>query len=137
MTNPRLASTKMGSDEGRGMASMTTKVEGPKRVVSPCPSVRWKKTTQPTHKCVNAVVPEARVTLDPRLLGQNVIVLTFEVAEDFSEAGVIVDQVAEAGRVDDGERDADTVLLKLLNAMSARARLRHASDRTTDRRCRA
>ena len=31
---------------------------------------------------VNAVVPEARVTLDTRLLSQNVIVLSLEVAND-------------------------------------------------------
>jgi hypothetical protein len=32
---------------------------------------------------VDTVVPEARVTLDTRLFGQNIIVLSLEVANDF------------------------------------------------------
>ena len=35
---------------------------------------------------VNAVVPEARVTLDTALLGQNIVVLALEVAHDLLEA---------------------------------------------------
>jgi hypothetical protein len=35
---------------------------------------------------VYSVIPETGVTLDARLLGQNVIVLTFKVANDFLEA---------------------------------------------------
>jgi hypothetical protein len=36
---------------------------------------------------VNTVVAESRVTLDTRLLGENVVVLALEVADDFAEAG--------------------------------------------------
>lgn len=32
---------------------------------------------------VDTVVPEARVTLDTRLLGQDVVILSLEVADDF------------------------------------------------------
>ncbi len=39
-------------------------------------------------KCVDAVVSEARVTLDPRLFRQNIIILSFQIAEDLLEAGV-------------------------------------------------
>lgn len=35
---------------------------------------------------VNAVVPEARVTLDTGLLGENVVVLPLEVADNLGEA---------------------------------------------------
>src|SRR5205823_635480 len=38
------------------------------------------------QKRVNAIVTETGITLDPRLLGQNVIVLTFKVAHDFLKA---------------------------------------------------
>ena len=34
---------------------------------------------------VDTVVPEARVTLDTRLLSENVIVLAFEIANNFLE----------------------------------------------------
>lgn len=37
---------------------------------------------------VDTVVPEARVTLDTRLLCQNVVILPLEEANDFRETGV-------------------------------------------------
>ena len=38
------------------------------------------------EQSVNSVVTEARVTLDTRLFGQNVVVLTFKVSNDLLEA---------------------------------------------------
>ena len=38
------------------------------------------------EKSVNSVVSEARVTLDPGLFSKDVIVLAFEIANDFLEA---------------------------------------------------
>jgi hypothetical protein len=38
---------------------------------------------------MHTVVPEARVTLDTRLLGENVIVLSLQVSDDLREAGSI------------------------------------------------
>ena len=38
------------------------------------------------EQCVHPVVTEARVTLDTRLLSEDVIVLALEVANDFLEA---------------------------------------------------
>lgn len=89
---------------------------------------------------VDTVVAEAGVTLNTRLLGENVVVLTLEVARDLLEAAecvskrvllprigrgaagqasrqssllLAVDAVTEAGGVDDGEGDANAVLLEL------------------------
>lgn len=42
------------------------------------------------EESVNAVVAEARVTLDPALLGEDVVVLPLEVAHDLVEAEEIV-----------------------------------------------
>ena len=42
---------------------------------------------------VHPVVPEARVTLDTRLFGQDIIVLAFDIANDFLEAEDIVSLV--------------------------------------------
>lgn len=38
-------------------------------------------------KSMDTVVPETRVTLDPRLLGENIVVLTLKVTNYFLEAG--------------------------------------------------
>lgn len=65
------------------------------------------------EKDVDAIVAETRVTLDARLFGQNVIVLALEVADDFGKAGLIVNLVAEAGRVNDGEGNAAALLVEL------------------------
>lgn len=40
------------------------------------------------EKSMNSVVSEARITLDARLLGQNIIVLTFKVANNLLETGI-------------------------------------------------
>jgi hypothetical protein len=61
---------------------------------------------------VNTIVPEAGVTLDTRLLSQNIIVLPLEVANNLREAGLVVYLVAETGGVDDGQRDAGALLIK-------------------------
>lgn len=47
---------------------------------------------------VDSVVSEARVTLDARLLGQNVVVLSLEVSNDFGEAVRV--QSAQIGWID-------------------------------------
>lgn len=85
---------------------------------------------------VDTVVPESGVTLDTRLLGQNIIVLSLEIANNLGEArfwqavlvtsrqtrklivpGIIpcfiIDLVAETGSVDDGQGDASTLLIQL------------------------
>lgn len=81
---------------------------------------------------VNTVVAEARVALDAALLGENVVVLPLEVAHDLAKAVVssasapsyglekqvddvrelVVDLVTETGSVDDGEGDANAVLVE-------------------------
>ena len=62
---------------------------------------------------VHTVVAEARVTLDPALLGKNVVVLALEVGADLAEGGLVVDGVAEAGSVDNGQTDAGSLLIQL------------------------
>lgn len=84
---------------------------------------------------VHSVVPEARVALDPRLLGELVIILSLEVAGDFTETvetslatidrhtqslsagncsrGFVINLVSKAGGVDDRQRDAGAVLVQV------------------------
>lgn len=82
---------------------------------------------------MDPVVSEARITLDTRLLSQNIIVLPFEITNDLRETiwctvsakpnrsdtasaivpGLIVDLVSKTRRVHDGQRDAGTLLVKL------------------------
>ena len=62
---------------------------------------------------MDTVVSEARVTLDARLLSQNVVVLSLKVADDLAKAGLVVDLVAEAGGVDNSQGDAGALLIKL------------------------
>ena len=79
---------------------------------------------------MHAVVPEAGVTLDTRLLREDVVVLALEVTNDFLEAGsdysdatkearaayirkLIVDVVTETGSIDDRKGNPDTILLQL------------------------
>jgi hypothetical protein len=78
---------------------------------------------------MHTVIPEARVTLDTRLLSQNVIVLTLEVANNFLEAKtkrysvryvgmviyerkLIVDVVPKTRSVNNGKGNANTILLQ-------------------------
>lgn len=76
---------------------------------------------------VHAVVAEAGVTLDARLLGEDVVVLSLEVANDLGEAsksaqsgvqgevepGLVVNLVAESRRVDYCQADAGAFLVEL------------------------
>ena len=82
---------------------------------------------------VHPVVAETRVTLDTGLLGENIVVLALEVTNDLLEAGaeganearnakegrrlnireLVVDVVTKARGINNGQGDADTVLLEL------------------------
>ena len=62
---------------------------------------------------VDTVVPEAGVTLNARLLRENVIVLPFEVANNLGEAGLVIDLVTEAGGIDNGKGDTRSLLVQL------------------------
>jgi hypothetical protein len=62
---------------------------------------------------MDAVVPESRVTLDSALLGQNVIVLSLEVARDFTKGRLVVNAVTETRSVHDGQRDTGSFLIQL------------------------
>jgi hypothetical protein len=62
---------------------------------------------------VDTVVAETRVTLDPALLGKNVIVLAFKVGADLAKGGLVVNGIAEAGGVDNGQADAGSLLIEL------------------------
>lgn len=85
-------------------------------------------------KGVNTVVAETRVTLDTALLSENVVVLALEVAHDLTETvlvsssasprlvegkegedvrKLVVNLVSETGSVDDGEGNANAILLEL------------------------
>jgi hypothetical protein len=62
---------------------------------------------------VHTVVTEARVTLDPALFSKNVVVLALEVGADLAKGGLVVNGVAEARSVDNGQADAGSLLVKL------------------------
>jgi hypothetical protein len=62
---------------------------------------------------VDTVVAETRVTLDPALLGKNVIVLAFKVGADLAKGGLVVNGVAKAGSVDNGQADTGSLLIEL------------------------
>ena len=83
------------------------------------------------EECVHSVIPEARITYDTRLFGQNIIILTFEIPDDVLEAvrlkyektmhfrarsrflrRFVVNVVTETGGVDDGECNSNAVLLE-------------------------
>lgn len=81
---------------------------------------------------MDSVVSEAGVTLDTRLLGENVVVLSLEVTDDLGEAvtrvsmsywgafarersspGLVVDLVSESGGINNGQGDAGALLVQL------------------------
>lgn len=84
------------------------------------------------EESVDAVVSKSRVTFDAGFLGQDVVVLSFQVAGDFSEAGClsaysnyssgwkedvspsfIIDQVAETRCIDNSQGDARALFVQL------------------------
>lgn len=82
------------------------------------------------EESMNPVVAEAGVTLDTRLLREDVVVLALEVANDFLEAGndcldaterrraayirkLIVDVVTKSRSINNCKGNPDTVLLQL------------------------
>lgn len=81
------------------------------------------------EQSMNAIVTEAWVTLDTRLFCENVIILSLEIANNFTKAFIqlasygtnilsvllprlIVNLVSEAWCVDDGKRDAGSFFIK-------------------------
>jgi hypothetical protein len=60
-----------------------------------------------------SVVPEAGITLDARFFGQNVVVLTFKMSDDFLKGELVINVITKARRVNNGERNANAVFLKL------------------------
>lgn len=62
---------------------------------------------------VHPVVPEARVSLDPALLGEDVVVLPLQIARNLAKRLLVVHIVAEARRVNDGQADARAFLIEL------------------------
>lgn len=65
------------------------------------------------EESVDTVVAEAGISLDSRLLCKDIIVLSLEVANDLAERRLVVNLIAEAGGIDDGERDARPLFIKL------------------------
>jgi hypothetical protein len=49
-------------------------------------SIRVSGWGNKVEKGVHSIVPEARITLDARFFGQNVVILTFKVSDDLLEA---------------------------------------------------
>lgn len=49
-------------------------------------NIRVTRRRNEVKKSVNTVVPEARVTLDSRLLCKDIIILTFKISNDLLES---------------------------------------------------
>lgn len=62
---------------------------------------------------MDSLVLEARVPLDPALLGEDVVVLLLEVADNGGKSRFVVDVVAKAGRIADGQTDMNPVFVEL------------------------
>jgi hypothetical protein len=60
---------------------------------------------------VDTIVAEAGITLDSGLFCEDGIVLSLKVADDFAKGRLIVDLVAEARGVDNGQRDSGAFLI--------------------------
>jgi hypothetical protein len=52
---------------------------------------------------MHTVISETRVSLDSRLLGQNVVVLAFEVSDDFAKGSFVIDLISKARGINNGE----------------------------------
>lgn len=65
------------------------------------------------EQAVHAVVPEPGVTLDPGLLGNNVVVFPLEVLDNLAEAGLVVNLVAKTGCVDNRQCNSGALLIQL------------------------
>jgi hypothetical protein len=61
---------------------------------------------------MDTIVPESWSTLNSRFLGKNVIILSLKVAHDLAKGRLVIDLVAEAGCVDDRQRDSCAFLIK-------------------------
>lgn len=62
---------------------------------------------------VDSVVPESRVSLDPGLFGEDIVVLSFQVSGDLGKTGLIVDLIAKSRRVNHSQRNACAFLFKV------------------------
>ena len=62
---------------------------------------------------MHAIVPEARVSLDPRLLGENIIILPLQIAADLAKAGLVVHTVTKARGIHNGQADPRAFLVEL------------------------
>lgn len=62
---------------------------------------------------VDSVVSETRITLDSRFFGQNVVVLSLEIADDFAKGRLVVDLISEARGINYGQRNPRTLFVNL------------------------
>jgi len=65
------------------------------------------------EKRVYTVVPESRLTLDPRLFSKNIIVLPLKVSDDLGEASFVVNLVTETGGIDNCKGDPRALLIEI------------------------
>lgn len=54
------------------------------------------------EKGVNAVIAETRITLDAGLFGNDIVVLSLEVANDLAKRRLVVNLITKARSVDNG-----------------------------------
>jgi hypothetical protein len=77
------------------------------------------------EQSVNSVIPESGVSLDPRLLGQDIIILPLEIRRDLLEAAaqlcfkiqnspvLVINTLSETRGIDNSQSDPGSILLQL------------------------
>ena len=65
------------------------------------------------QKHMHTVIPEPRVSLNPRLFRENIIILPLKITADLAETRLIVDAIAKARRVYNSQADSRAFLIKL------------------------
>jgi len=61
---------------------------------------------------MHPVVPETWVTFNPRFFGEDIVILAFKIANDFLESEFVVNVLAKARRINNGQSNTDTVLFQ-------------------------
>ena len=62
---------------------------------------------------MHAVIPKPWIALNPRLLGQNIIVLPLQITANLPKAGLIIHTITEARRIHNRQADPRALLIEL------------------------
>lgn len=65
------------------------------------------------EESVDSIVSETGVSLDPGFLGENIIVLSFQVSCDLGKTSLIINLITESGRINDSQGNTSPLLFKV------------------------